>query len=176
MTQPPPLPPINPYAAPSARVDDFRDGELVLADRGVRLLAAIIDLVLMLGLVMVLGFIAAITLPAFSKDSQSQQTAFAVVGLVAIAAFLAVVIINFVLVHRYGQTIGKRIMKVKIVRADGSRCSLLRYIFARGLPVGLLSAIPLIGYIVSLVDPLMIFRADQRCLHDLIADTIVVKA
>jgi uncharacterized RDD family membrane protein YckC len=40
--------------------------------------------------------------------------------------------------------------------------------------VSLLGAIPYVGWLVSLVDPLLIFGKDRRCLHDLIADTIVV--
>ena len=55
--------------------------------------------------------------------------------------------------------------------AAPARSSLLR-----GFVVGLLDNIPIIGPLVSLVDPLLIFRDDQRCLHDHIADTIVVRA
>ncbi len=176
MTLPPPLPSYNPYAAPAARVDDLHDDQLVLADRVMRLVAVIVDFAIVMGLVAVFAIIAAIMLPAMQKNSQGQETAMIVFGVIGGGIFLTLVIYNMVLIHRYGQTIGKRIFKIKIVRTDGSQCSLLRYIFARWLPVGLLSGIPLLGYIVQLVDPLMIFRSDQRCLHDLIADTIVVKA
>jgi uncharacterized RDD family membrane protein YckC len=36
--------------------------------------------------------------------------------------------------------------------------------------------IPLIGWMFTLGDALLIFREDHRCLHDHFADTIVVKA
>jgi uncharacterized RDD family membrane protein YckC len=78
--------------------------------------------------------------------------------------------------HQHGQTIAKRLFNIRIVRSDGSRCSLLRVIFARWLPMAVLGAIPLVGPVMTLIDPLFIFRSDYRCLHDLIADTIVVRA
>jgi uncharacterized RDD family membrane protein YckC len=177
VTQPPPLPGYNPYAAPAARVEDFHDDQLVLADRVMRLVAVIVDLAILMGLVAVFAVIAAIMLPVMQKSAQGgDETAMIVFGVIGGGIFLTLLIYNMVLIHRYGQTIGKRIFKIRIVRTDGSPCSLLRYIFARWLPVSLLSGIPFLGYIVQLVDPLMIFRSDQRCLHDLIADTIVVKA
>jgi hypothetical protein len=39
-----------------------------------------------------------------------------------------------------------------------------------------LASIPVIGTIYGLLDVLLIFRASRRCLHDNIADTIVVTA
>ena len=36
--------------------------------------------------------------------------------------------------------------------------------------------VPFIGGVYALVDCLLIFRASHKCLHDNIADTIVVKA
>lgn len=174
MHQPPPLPPSNPYAAPSARIDDFHSDQLELADRLIRLVAKIIDGLIVMAVVAVIGIIAAIALPAMQKNGGGDAAAI-IFGVVAVAAFLAILIVNMVLLHRYGQTIGKRMFKIRIVRVDGSPCSLLRIIFARWLPVAILGVIPLLGYVFSLLDPLLIFRADQRCLHDLIADTIVVK-
>ena len=181
MQQPPPLPSLsappelNPYAAPVARVDDYHADHLVLADRLTRLLAVIVDFAILAGLAAIIGIIVAIVLPAV-KDGQGEQAAMLFVVVVVVVALLALMIVNLVLLHRYGQTIGKRVFSIKVVRLDGSQCSLLRYIFARWLPVGLLGGIPLLGPVISLVDSLMIFRNDQRCMHDLIADTIVVKA
>jgi uncharacterized RDD family membrane protein YckC len=172
MQQPPPLPSVNPYAAPSARVVDMVDeGDQVLADRGTRLLAAIVDGLVIGGFAIVM----AILLPAMVKKGSSPGTTWFLL-LLFFGGILAIAIVNMVLLHRYGQTIAKRLFKIKIVRSDGSRCGLLRVIFMRALPMSLLGAIPVVGALMSLIDPLLIFRDDYRCLHDHIAGTIVIKA
>lgn len=172
MQQPPPLPALNPYAAPVARVEDISDGQLVLADRGIRLAAVIIDGLVLFGGVAVLGIIAAIAAPSLGKSNPGLM---AFLGLAILAAFIILTVINMVMLHRHGQTIAKRMFGIKIVRGDGSHCALSRIIFARWLPVTLLGAIPLVGGVVSLTDALMIFGETQRCLHDVFADTLVVK-
>ena len=43
-------------------------------------------------------------------------------------------------------------------------------------PWGLLGLVPLIGWLFALADALLIFRDSRKCLHDNIADTIVVTA
>ncbi len=178
MQQPPPLPASNPYAAPTAHVQDVNDaGALELADRGARLGAAILDGLVVIGPMALLGIGAAILIP--SQRNETGEPAYMMLGLigfVAIVVIVGIAVVNLVWLHRYGQSIAKRWLKIRIVRSDGSRCSLLRIIFARVLPMGVLGAIPYIGNIVGLVDALFIFRSDYRCLHDHIADTIVVKA
>jgi len=174
MNQPPPLPEANPYAAPAARViDPLQSDTQELADRGTRLGAAIVD-----GLIYgaVIG-VPAIVLPLMIGQTASNRSQTAAIVLFSIigVAVIGLLVVNCVLLHKYGQTIAKRLFKIKIVRSDGSRCGLTRVIFARWLPVGLLGAIPFVGYIISLLDPLLIFREDYRCLHDHIADTVVVK-
>lgn len=179
MQQPPPLPAANPYAAPIARVQDVRDADsLELADRGTRLGAAILDGLVIGGPMWIVVIGAAIALPAFNRGNgdESLSLAFAIAGIVLLVLAVGLVALNLVWLHRYGQSLAKRWLGIRIVRTDGSRCSLLRIIFARGLPVVVLRMIPLLGYVFMLLDPLMIFRDDYRCLHDHIADTIVVKA
>jgi uncharacterized RDD family membrane protein YckC len=78
------------------------------------------------------------------------------------------------MLYRSGQTIGKRALDIAVVRSDGSPVALSRYIFLRVAPMWLLGLIPLVGRFIGLVDPLLIFGKERRCLHDLIADTIVV--
>ena len=90
------------------------------------------------------------------------------------------------LLYKYGQTIGKKALGIRVVRMDGSRVSFARFFFLRGLAmaviawivsaVGIAIHIPYIGNLVSLVDYLMIFGAAHRCLHDYVADTQVVTA
>lgn len=177
--RPPPLPSMNPYAAPSARVSDVYDeGEQELATRGTRLGAALLDGLVIGGPAGLIAIVAAIAIPS-SRQAGGTQPSSLVLGLLGFAVLAVVIgiaVVNMVLLHRHGQTIAKRWLNIKIVRTDGSPCSLVRIIFARFLPVALLGAIPLIGYLISLTDSLLIFRQDYRCLHDHFADTIVVKA
>ena len=179
MSTPNPSSSANPYAAPTARIDPGIGVESQeLAERVTRLGAAIIDG----ASYAVPAIVVAVLAPAFafsqggSDAGGPSEFLLGGIGLVFLVYVVGLIVLNCIWLHRYGQTLGKRLLKVRIVRSNGDRCSLLRVIFARGLPVGLLGAIPLVGWLFSLGDPLMIFREDRRCLHDLIADTIVVKA
>jgi uncharacterized RDD family membrane protein YckC len=97
---------------------------------------------------------------------------FGISGLLIVGLF----IYTAVLVHRNGQTIAKKLLNIKVVRTDGSKAGLGRIFWLRNVVIVVLSVIPVLGVLVSLVDPLFIFRDNRRCLHDLIADTKVVRA
>lgn len=86
----------------------------------------------------------------------------------------------FVLVHGHllktsGQTVGKRIVGSKIVLIDDTPAPFFTIIFRRSLPVALASIIPYIGGLLVIIDSLLVFRADRRCAHDLIAGTKVIR-
>jgi uncharacterized RDD family membrane protein YckC len=89
---------------------------------------------------------------------------------------LVVLAIDLTLLARNGQTIGKKLLGIKVVRVDGSPVSLFRVFFLRYVCNMLLTLIPLFGSLYSLVDCLMIFSESRRTVHDRIADTIVIKA
>jgi uncharacterized RDD family membrane protein YckC len=167
----------NPYAAPAAAIDDVTawdalDLQSRKSSRGKRLGAVLLD-----GLINI-TWIAPIIFGAMMADGVKKgiKPASPMIGviLVGLVIALALVVINCVMLHRHGQTLGKRALDITIVRTDGNRVGLRRYIFLRVLPVGILGAIPVVGWLVTLSDPLMIFGKERRCLHDLIADTIVV--
>ncbi|HJV23798.1 MAG TPA: RDD family protein [Holophagaceae bacterium] len=166
----------NPYQAPAAAVADFPSNEpLEAADRGTRLVAAILDAILGLGL---LGIVAALAIPALlaSRSRGGSAAAGLVILLVFVLGMLGIFIWNLVWLHKYGQTIGKRMMKVRIVRNDATRAGLGRIFWLRMFLPGAIGAIPIVGPLFSLVNICFIFRDDRRCIHDLIADTVVVKA
>lgn len=168
----------NPYAAPGAVVDDMRgpfveDMESRKATRGKRLGAALLD-----GLIMLLpgGLAAAggiMEWNARRAGIPSSSVGGLLLFLGAVAA-LAVLVVNCVMIHRSGQTMGKRMLDIAVVRSDGDRIGLGRYILLRVIVVSLLGVIPLVGRFIGLIDVLLIFGKERRCLHDLIADTIVV--
>jgi uncharacterized RDD family membrane protein YckC len=79
-------------------------------------------------------------------------------------------------VHKNGQTIGKRIVGIKVVRTDFSRATLGRIFWLRNVVNAIPGAIPYVGNVYGLVDHLFIFGESRQCVHDKIADTVVVKA
>ena len=168
--------PANPYAAPTARVQDVASGDaMAKASRGARLAAVLLDAVP----IMAIAIAAAILAPAAGGRRQRQwgdapwgMAAFAVMG----GAFLAYGIYQLVMLHRHGQTFGKKLMGIRIVRKDGSRAGLGRIFWLRYFVPGVIGNIPLLGVLFALADPLFIFGEEKRCLHDLFADTIVVDA
>ncbi|MEW9572424.1 RDD family protein [Rhodanobacter sp. Si-c] len=168
----------NPYAAPAAVVEDVGgnyadDLESRKASRGKRLGAAILDGLINLPWLGLFVGAGVMYYNAVRQGFPAPHTA----GMLIFLGFLlmlGVFVVNCVMVHQSGQTIGKRMLDIAIVRTDGSRMGLLRYIFLRVVPVVLLGMIPLVGRFVGLIDPLLIFGKERRCLHDLIADTIVV--
>ncbi|MEE9492206.1 MAG: RDD family protein [Gammaproteobacteria bacterium] len=161
----------NPYQTPTAQIDDIvEDISGEMATRGSRLGAYFLDMFMFLiPMLVVMGLLG-----GFAEGDQETIKTANIAGMVAAAVFFFS--INGVLLHRYGQTIGKRMLKIRITRTDGSHAGLSRLIILRYTVITLISLIPAIGVIISLVDPLMIFQKSNRCLHDLIADTIVVKA
>ncbi|MEZ5357461.1 MAG: RDD family protein [Candidatus Zixiibacteriota bacterium] len=121
------------------------------AERGSRLLAAIIDAAIVF---LIYGIAFSINEPMFVP--------FGIIGLVAYQGYLLTV---------FGQTIGKKVMNIKIVKIDtDENGGFVTNFLLRFLLNAILGFIPLYG----LVDVLFIFRDDRRCIHDMIAGTRVV--
>jgi uncharacterized RDD family membrane protein YckC len=95
------------------------------------------------------------------------------IGLLINLVLLAIMI---VLVYRNGQTIGKKLLGIKVARTDGSRASLARIFWLRNVLNSVITMVPFFGPLYALVDACMIFGEQRRCCHDYIADTIVIRA
>lgn len=164
----------NRYAPPLAQVADVAPTNAAgtLAGRGTRLGAVLIDGVIASALFGLLAWLTPINI--FVPDL-SQGIWLAMLRN-ALAGFVFFVGVNGYLLATRGQTIGKMLLKIRIVRSDGSRASFGRLVGLRFVVNTLLTLAPLVGGIYALVDALFIFRAPRRCLHDLIADTVVVQA
>lgn len=157
----------NPFAPPRAEVADVAVAGPVLAGRGNRLLAVIIDGVLQLGLMLLVNWVMPFGL--LDEDASFRQVLInAVLGLVFFFA------IQGWLLVQHGQTVGKKLLGMRIVRSDGSRASAGRILGLRYTLGWVIASVPLVGSLYALVDALLIFRGSRQCLHDTIADTIVV--
>ncbi len=167
----------NPYAPPQAAVRDIVDPSLasVVADRGTRLGAAILDYFIFMLMVYMPLVAAAAVAGASSSAAESPEAVMRAFGVGGIFALIGLVVwggITIVLMKRNGQSIGKKATGIKVVRSDGSPASLSRLIWLRNVVNWIISIVPLYG----LIDALFIFGESRQCLHDKIADTIVVIA
>jgi|SRR5689334_15555594 len=167
----------NPYAPPSAAVSDVADPAAgpTPAGRGVRLAAVIVDgIVVMVAvyLPLIVGFAASGLASAQSGPPAGLPLEIAVGSGVALLGFVLWAAFTIMYVSANGQTIAKKWLNIKVVRADGSRATLGRIFLLRNFLNIALSLIPLYG----IIDSLFIFSESRQCLHDKIADTIVVNA
>jgi uncharacterized RDD family membrane protein YckC len=172
------LPPgINPYAPPVAG-SEYQPFELpqqsfgIPADRGTRLLAHIVDN-LVVGLAAAPGFIAMIGF----GESFAGQSAEDVLGVFILAALfgppLLVLVYQWYLVSTTGQSLAKRWFGIRIIKLDGSLPGFVNGVLLRSWVTYALNSV---CSLVGLIDALMIFGEESRCLHDQIASTKVVKA
>lgn len=160
----------NPYRAPAAEIADVQaDGELELAGIGHRFGAFVIDAAI--SAIIILSAAYATGTLNFVLDSEDSPSGGAEISALAFALF---VILQSYLLKKFGQTIGKKIVGIRIVDQEGKLPGLRTLLYRRYLPIYLLDAVPVVGGILVIADFLFIFRADRRCLHDMLAGTRVV--
>lgn len=169
---PPPAAPggaqFNPYAAPSAGYGYhaspvMNPGYDMLASRGSRFLGSLLD-----GLIYAVFMLPPLFIFAAAMDSEEAAIIGMLIGLAIVAG------IQWYLIATTGQSIAKRLLGMKIVKMDGSDVNFVSGVIMRSWVVSLMGAIPFVGNFVGLVDALMIFGQEQRCLHDYIAGTKVI--
>lgn len=177
----------NPYQ-PSAALGDSPllknagPGQYALAAPGTRLGAVLVD-----GLVGFLAFIPIFIGLAMNEGSPSDHTypvgheagptamSLVMMGLGAVL-LLGLMIWQLVLLSSKGQTLGKKVLGIRIVRFDTeANPGFVQAVLMRSVVPGLIGSVPIIGGIFSLVDVCYIFREDRRCIHDLMANTKVVQ-
>lgn len=160
------------FAAPQAFVEDVATATgAVLAGRWTRLLALLVDGLILGALTWILMRLPAIEKLLVTRDSGFFDVEWGNV-LIGLPMFLA--INGWCLIQR-GQTLGKMACGLRIVRTNGSKVDPFRII---GLRYGigyLTTIISGLGYLYGIVDALLIFRESRQCLHDTIADTKVIK-
>jgi uncharacterized RDD family membrane protein YckC len=173
----------NAYAPPKANVADVTpDTEMVLAGRLRRLGAAILDGIIVGFLVYTPLLFAGGLGEAFAEVARTgNMLAFwgvftGVAGIVSLALLIAWGVVTYRLVDANGQTIAKKWLGIKVVRSDGSKATVGRIFWLRNVVNTVISVIPLIGSFYGLIDALFIFGERKQCVHDKIADTIVINA
>ncbi len=143
----------------------LQTGALVYAGFWTRFAAVFLDGIM-------LGIINAViqVVSTFAIGASSQRNSAAAIVIMVVLMFIQVAIAlsyETFMIGKYGATLGKMALKVKVVMADGGKVTYLRALgryFAKMLS-GLTC---LIGYIIAAFDE------EKRTLHDRICDTRVV--
>ena len=162
----------NPYAPPRARVHDVAapSASLVLAERSSRLGAAIVDSLIFSAMVYIPMLVGMMIVGAGSDDGSG---AFLLIGMgLAFVGFAVWTWLTLKQMKETGQSLAKKYFNIKVVHTDGSQVPLSTLILKRNVLTWLLSIIPLYG----LIEVLFIFSEQRQCLHDKLADTLVVEA
>jgi uncharacterized RDD family membrane protein YckC len=168
--------PVNPYASPTmaAGYSAPAQPQRRLADLVKRFLGALVDGVV--GFVFVIPGYVLMGLGGAFSDKQNNPSPLIIVGaLLLLVGVVALLVTQIYLLATRSQTIGKYVMKTQIVDyVTGQPATFVQSFVLRMLVNGLISALPCVGSIYALVDILFIFGDEHRCLHDKIANTIVV--
>ncbi|MBM3989412.1 MAG: RDD family protein [Planctomycetes bacterium] len=164
----------NPYRAPetSSVVRSGPRSRQRLAGRFERLLASLLDSLLYVPsfLWLALGNAAAF----LTDDETALPDARGAIGVsLFVLSMLFVLALQAFLLCTRGWTVGKRVFKLRVESVHGGPASAVQLVVLRTLlPAG-------IGWccgLFSLIDALFIFGEERRCLHDLLAGTVVVNA
>ncbi len=159
------------YAPPKSKLLDKEKTDNELAGRWQRLGASLLD-----GIIMML-----VTLPVmyftggFDVFKTGVQPSLIYNLLMAVLGLVAFILLNGKLLVDNGQTIGKKVLGIKIVDINGNKATVNDHLLKRYAVYFIPGQIPFAGGLISLINILFIFGKTKRCIHDHVASTIVVK-
>jgi len=160
----PDLPTRNPLDVPSIR----------LAGIEKRLLGALIDLLVTVFSV-VPGF-ALLIADLFQMDGQYKMGTLSFTGIaLMVSAMLVLLLVQLYLAATRSQSIGKFLVKTQMLDSETRQpAGFFKTVIMRIFICGLIRLIPIFGWVYLVVDFCFLFRSDRRCVHDMIAGTVVV--
>lgn len=161
----------DPYQTPTSTLTPESTDEHPLASRWARLGAVLIDGII--GLLITIPFFMMTGM--WSEMASGAEPAYGMTLLGGLYGFVGYIIVHYYFLDRNGQTVGKKVLGIRIEDPQGRLIGAPAIIGKRYLPVTAASLIPLIGGLLVIIDALFIFRKDKRCIHDMIAGTRVVK-
>ena len=163
----------NPYQPPQSDLsgnDDEQSRQTELATRINRFIAAFIDGII--GMIIAIPFWLASGAWELIRSGNALPLTYTISA--GIYGFIGFSLVHFYFLNKNGQTIGKKILNIRIIGIDGQFYGAAPLLLKRYLPISVVSLVPFVGSLLVLIDILFIFRKDRRCIHDLIAGTKVV--
>lgn len=159
----------NVFEAPESDLTIDETLNMEKADRGTRFAAVILDTIVMIILIIPLFLFSEIFTSGIYIDSYLSEV---LSGLLSVFVFA---IINYKLLVTNGQTIGKKVLKIRIIDEKSGKLASGNSLLTRYGFYFFVAYIPFVGWFISIVNALFIFSDEKKCIHDKIANTIVVK-
>ncbi|KLV05495.1 hypothetical protein ABT56_10995 [Photobacterium aquae] len=153
-------------------MENIQDNSYRLASRWSRIGASVVD-GLVLGIVLLpLAYFTG----GFDGLSQTPpvEPSFGYKIVMAVLGFGLYCAVNWKMLKQSGQTVGKKVLNIRVVNIDGSPAKVQDLIFKRYAFMLFLVYIPFIGGLLNLVNLAMIFGKQRRALHDRVAKMRVI--
>lgn len=161
----------NVYSTPEAQlVDQVDDSEKPLASRWARLGASLIDSIIIMVIVMPVMYFTG----GFEGIMEGRQPSFTYSIAMGLLSYVVFFVINYRFLLSNGQTVGKKVLDIKIVDLNGNVPAFQSQMLIRYAVYALPGQVPVVGFLFSIVNIVFIFGKEKRCLHDLVAKTKVV--
>ncbi|MEN0039421.1 MAG: RDD family protein [Cellvibrio sp.] len=162
----------NVYSTPQSQlVDQVAVGDAPLASRWARLGASIIDSIIMMVILLPVMYLTG----GFDGVMEGVQPGFVYTLGMGVLGLVVFFVINYRFLIATGQTVGKKVLEIKIVDLNGNVPVFQPQLLIRYAVYMLPGQIPVVGQLFSLVNILFIFGKEKRCVHDILAKTKVVK-
>jgi uncharacterized RDD family membrane protein YckC/pSer/pThr/pTyr-binding forkhead associated (FHA) protein len=167
--QRPPAPPslgLQPPPPPVAAVT----GALNYAGFGVRLVASLIDGLLLSALMIPFIILIGVFMVKMQNSGEPSPLAFIVISASYVIIIVASLIYQLIFIGKKGATPGKKFMKLRVTFPDGQYPIGIGKAFLRMIGTMLSGMICMIGYLMIIFD-----KEQHRALHDRIAGTVVIR-
>lgn len=167
--------------------------EVGLAKAGDRIFAALINQLITFSIVIVLLGVLIVTGIKSEAENMDmmQMLSGSTVFWTGLAALTLYCIIQIYYMSRDGQSIGKKIMRIRVLQTDGNNPGFVGTVLVREIAWSLLltiaasiiglalgengeNAVNLLAFLINLV-LLFVVKYDRQTLYDMLADTVVVK-
>ncbi|MGX5201054.1 RDD family protein [Aliikangiella sp. IMCC44632] len=159
----------NVYQAPESDIINHEAVLAPLASRWARLGASLIDTIILMCVLIPLMFMTG-GLYTIEAGIEPSLTYNLMISALLIVAF---VLINGAFLVRDGQTLGKKLLGIKITDMQGNLAT-KNHLIKRYAVYFLPGQIPVVGQFFSIVNILFIFGKEKRCIHDLAGGTQVI--
>ena len=161
----------NPYQTPSSAPEPAPEaGSTLLASRWKRFGGALIDGLIQLAIIGPMLYFSGTWDAMMENQGELDMVGTLTWFIVGEVIFLALQ--GYLLFNRQ-QTIGKLLLNMRIVGMEQEQVPAAKLYGMRYFLLHVASQVPVLN-LIGIVDPLLIFRKDKRCLHDLLAGTQVI--